>query len=334
MSIATQTKKSKKTATTSPVITGKHLSRKPRRANDPVPTNVELPSSAVFVPSSNVEDLVGGVQLKHETQNTHDAADAILKITVHWRLRQRWHKAEKSLILQAKALCRALVDGGDKNKGSELFDSVVDNKCEDLSVVFAVAPFIEAIENFRSKRETIEKDLAKLARKVPGYEFVKGVHGIGDGGYASLIGEAGDISMYRSVAALWKRMGLAVIEGGRQRRVADAEAALVHGYSPSRRSVMWNVGNGLIGGMGRGKRPAPGEDISEKDWTPYQKLFVERCRYECARDPDKMPLKEVEKDDELRESYPKHAQSRAKRYVEKRFLRELYAAWQKELNGA
>jgi hypothetical protein len=79
--------------------------------------------------------------------------------------------------------------------------------------------------------------------------------------------------------------------------------------------------------MGRGKRPAPGADLDQYDWTPYERLFVERCRYECANNPEKMPLATSVKDGELRESYPKHAQARAKRYVEKRFLRELYAKW-------
>lgn len=254
--------------------------------------------------------------------------EAINDIQIEWRLRQRWHKAEKSLILQGKALCRAWTDG-DKTAASDLFDSVFKDAESDPAYADALQPFIVSIRHFQLKREAVEKIIAKRVRTLPVYGWVKDIHGIGDGGFASLIGEAGDIGSYKSVAAVWKRMGVAVIGDIRQRRVTDADLAAAHGYSPARRSVLWNIGNGLIGGMGRGKRPYPGQDISETDWTPYQKLFVERCRYECARDPEKMPLKEVEKDGELRESYPKHAQNRAKRYVEKRFLRDLFAAWRK-----
>ena len=253
-------------------------------------------------------------------------AGVIGRIIYLWRMRQRWHRAEKSLILQGKALCRSLVDG-DKDIANKMFDDAVAGKEIDEATMLALIPFLLSVEHFNAAREEREKELAKLAKKLPAYKWIESVNGIAAGGYASLIGEAGDIRDFKSVAALWKRMGLAVIEGGRQRRVTNADDALVHGYSPSRRSTMWNIGNGLIGGMGRGKRPAPGADLSDYDWTDYQKLFVERCRYECANNPEKMALATVEKDGELRESYPKHAQSRAKRYVEKRFLRDLYAQW-------
>jgi hypothetical protein len=247
-------------------------------------------------------------------------------IIYYWRMRQRWHRAEKSLILQGKALCRSIVQGT-KEEGSALFDDAEAGKDVDSATLAALAPFLMSIEHFRKARLGVEKELASRAKKIPAYDWILSVRGIAAGGYASLIGEAGDIGSYKSVSALWKRMGLAVFEGVRQKRMTNAEDALLHGYNPSRRSVMWNIGNGIIGSMGRGKRPAPGADLDQYDWTPYERLFVERCRYECANNPEKMPLATSVKDGELRESYPKHAQARAKRYVEKRFLRDLYAKW-------
>lgn len=255
-------------------------------------------------------------------------------IVYRWRQRQRWHRAEKSLVLQGKALCRSIVEGGDKDKASKLFDRAFEGKDDvDVATMAALAPFIDSIHHFITSRKAIEKELEKLAKKLPCWKIVENIHGIGPGGYASLIGEAGDLTKYRSVAALWKRMGVAVIGDTRQRKVAGAEEALVHGYSPGRRSVLWNIGNGLIGGMGRGKRPEVGASLDDYEWTDYQKLFVERCRYECAKNPEKLPQKEVDKDGVMLESYPKHVQSRAKRYVEKRFLREMYAAWRNEILG-
>lgn len=299
-----------------------------------------IENHTLYAPVSNYADQDGPetqkliVSIADDTSHTPVAThreDAVIigKIQYLWRMRQRWHKAEKSLILQGKALCRSIV-GGDKEEASDLFDLAAEGKEVEESTMLALAPFLMSIEHFSQSRNKYEKELAKLARKLPAYDWVKSIHGIGDGGYASIIGECGDISNYKSVSALWKRMGLAVFEGTRQRKMSNAEDALLHGYNPSRRSVMWNVGNGLIGGMGRGKRPSPGEDISTKDWTDYQKLFVERCRYECANNAEKMPLATVQKNGEDRESYPKHAQARAKRYVEKRFLRELYSRWGQE----
>lgn len=308
--------------------------KKSRKATKKAETTMLMPSDAIYIsdhtPVANHRDdvgIVGGVHKPSVTQCIPDTAELISDITYLWRLRQRWHKAEKSLILQGKALCRSNVPEGDKKLATELFDRVADEKETDTGISSALQPFLLSIDHFESSRKGIEKELVKMARKLPAYDWVKSVHGIGDGGYASIIGEAGDITKYKSVAALWKRMGLAVIDGGRQRCVSNVDDALVHGYNPSRRSVMWNVGTNLIGGMGRGKRPAPNADLSDYDWHPYEKLFVERCRYECANNPEKMALATVEKDGELKESYPKHAQSRAKRYVEKRFLRDLYAQW-------
>ena len=83
-------------------------------------------------------------------------------------------------------------------------------------------------------------------------------------------------------------------------------------------------GSALIGGMGHGPRPLVGEDVSTReDLTVYQKLFVERCRIEVTRDETmRRPHTAAGK-----ESYSTHASNRAKRYVEKRFLRDLYLVW-------
>lgn len=259
-------------------------------------------------------------------------ASRIDNIVYLWRMRQRWHRAEKALILQGKALCRSLAKG-DKAEGSKMFDDALTGKPASDDIAFALAPFFSSIEQFSAPRAAYEKKLAKLVRDLPAYEFVKNTYGVGDLGFAGIVGECGDIGSYKSVSAVWKRLGLAVISGERQRKKAGDEA-LLHGYNPSRRSVMWNVGNGLIGGMGHGKRPAPGEDVSlREEWTTYQKLFVERCRYECERDPENFPMNVVEKDGEPRESYTKHTQARAKRYVEKRFIRHLFAAWRADVGA-
>lgn len=261
--------------------------------------------------------------------------DLIDQLTYQWRQRQRWHRAEKALILQGKALCRS-VCAGDKTEGSKLFEKVSSGETGDvdMAIVAGLMPFLLSIEHFETPRKAIEKDIEKLAKKLPAWKWIESIKGIGALSYGGIIGESGDITKYRSVAALWKRMGVAVIGDMRQRKVSGKEDALIHGYSPGRRSHLWNVGGGIIGGMGRGPRPFVGEDISlREEWTEWQKLFVERCRYECNKDPEKFPMATVEKDGEMKESYPKHVQNRAKRYVEKRFLRKLYAEWRREIYG-
>lgn len=111
------------------------------------------------------------------------------------------------------------------------------------------------------------------------------------------------------------------------RRGEIAQASEFYGkQAPKRRSAMFVIGGSLIGGMGRGKRPLVGQDLAETDWSPLEKLFVERLRHEAARDPAMaLPPTEVGK-----ESYTKHAAARAQRYVEKRFLRDLWRAWRRQ----
>ena len=276
-------------------------------------------------------------------------AEIALEIRELWRMRQRWHKAEKILILQAKAICRMYCEG-DKDKANKMYEDVV-NESENYDAVnMALMPFLPAIKNFAKERKAIEKRLEKLAQSLPVWkEFGEGIKGFGKLSLAAIVGETtcfnedGKIRTfgdYFSVQGLWKRMGLAVIDGERQRKKADAELALIHGYSPGRRSVMWNIGGLVIGGMGLGPRLRVGAGLEEyPDLTPYQKVFVERCRYLAQRDIDVLaenaehecqyrrdPVKHA-KTGEMRESFSKHCAASAKRYVEKRLIRDMYNAW-------
>lgn len=325
------------------------------RAGVVIPISESLQGSAPHSTSALGNDLDGVG--RHHSESQMAPADAIEILVSQWRMRQRWHKAEKSLVLQAKAICRGFCNG-DKAKANELFDNIYDlfaytqavqeaeaigKVCRkkapsaadvDVDAQIALVPFLPAIYRFAKDRENLEKDMCKRTRTLPAYGWAMAIKGLGESGFASIVGEAGDIGSYRTVSGLWKRMGLAVINGERQRRVSDADLAIVHGYSPSRRSVAWNVGNGLIGGMGNGYRPIVGEDIETNDsLTHYGKMFVHRCRYLVERDVEKFSRGTSVKEGVERESYSKHCASSAKRYVEKKFLRDLYAAWRRETLG-
>jgi hypothetical protein len=112
---------------------------------------------------------------------------------------------------------------------------------------------------------------------------------------AAIVGEAGDLSNYANPAKLWKRLGLAVMpDGTRQRRVTGVEG-LEHGYSPARRSVVWNIGACIV-----------------KAGGPLKAVYDARKVYETPRVETKG-----------------HAHNRAQRYVEKRFVRDLWIAWRR-----
>jgi hypothetical protein len=166
-----------------------------------------------------------------------------------------------------------------------------------------------------------------MSLRLPVAGVIAKTKGLGPLGLIGIVGEAGDISAYRSVQAVWKRLGLAVIDGERQGRRKDKDEAELHGYSPQRRSVMWNVGSSLVGSMGHGPRPKVGEDVSRReDLSRWQKIYIERMRYEVARDPSQSRPAAV-KDGTKYESFSKHASNRARRYVEKQFLKYLFREW-------
>ena len=96
-----------------------------------------------------------------------------------WRTRQRWHRAEKSLVLSAKAACRGWV-GGDKVAASALFKAEQKKKIDDdlafgLSLLIdgatpittTLRPFLIAIARFAKERKVVEKELDKLVRELP-----------------------------------------------------------------------------------------------------------------------------------------------------------------------
>lgn len=290
--------------------------------------------------------------MKNETENgdhhsgeTHPYAVAapderfsdplVGQIRALWRRRQRWHRAEKSLLLQSSAICRGFVgvngkaDKAGLENASKLLKRIEEctSTDDEIDAAISCAPLLNARNQIGKERAACEKVLAKLAKQTPCAEFIEDTKGVGLQSLAAIIGEAGDLSKYKSVSGLWKRLGLAVIGGERQRKKADAIAAKEHGYDPQRRSVMFNIGGGLIGGMGHGPRPLVGEDTSVRDdLSPYQKLFVDRLRYHAAADPEKHARKTTK---EGKESFSSHAANMARRYVEKRFLRELFAEWRR-----
>jgi hypothetical protein len=183
----------------------------------------------------------------------------VLQEIVHgWRLRQRYLRATNALILQGRALCRAFTDG-DKELANALYDRIAaDEESGELDTKIingtatpeeaALRPLLIATKAPREECERFERTLERLAVQLPLWkQWGKDVKGLGEHTFASLIGEAGhDITSYRSPACLWKRFGLAVIRGQRQRRVTDEELAEEMGYNPSRRAVAWVMADSLL----------------------------------------------------------------------------------------
>jgi hypothetical protein len=224
------------------------------------------------------------------------------------------HRAEKSMTLRIRAKCFRLCDG-DKKEAEKVYKSML-NGCKHELAIFALStatPFISARSVLEQERKHTKKQMAKLAKDLPVYPWVESVRGFGAPGFAMIIGEAGDLSNYSTHSKLWKRLGLAVINGDRQRRVSGADA-IVHGYCPSRRAVVWSIGDSMI--------KAGGE---------YADLFRARKEYErekaAAEGLTVCPQGKIPAKNSEQYRSDGHIRSRAQRYMEKRLVRDLWREW-------
>ncbi len=266
---------------------------------------------------------------------THpDAAHIIAEIRIQWRMRQNWHRAEKSLTLQIRAICRAF-HGGSITESEPLYKEITGKSKDGTTTDFgplayaAAFPLIDAFNIIKIQRTTVEKRLCKLVKQLPIYAWMKETPGIAEAGIYGVVGEAGDLSNYSNPAKLWKRFGMGLVGGEPQRKCKDAIKAIAHGYSPARRAAMWVTGVALL-----------------KTAGPYRELYLERKQVEHAKaiaeglipvttsagtvkswEKLGLELLKVTKIDQKLHRSAGHMARRAQRYMEKRLLRNMWRAW-------
>jgi len=222
----------------------------------------------------------------------------------------------KRIALQAAQLI-ACGEKVAKGKKHDLSDT---EEFKEHEAIILVAINSRAPTDEFEKRAT--KEMERLAKSLPVWEqFGEGIRGFGAGSLAVIIGEAGDLANYSTHSKLWKRMGLAVMDGVRQGGLgkgAGADAWIEHGYSPIRRSRMWNIGDTLMKGNKDG---------------PYRSVYLARKQYERNRavangltvaPSAKIPAKR--RDEFISDG---HIHMRSQRYMEKRLLRDLWKAWRR-----
>jgi len=169
-----------------------------------------------------------------------------------------------------------------------------------------------AITPLNNLRKAIESEMKKKARALDVFPWVKGIYGLSEYGLAQIIGEAGDLSNYKSVAAVWKRFGLACDASGRRQGTVPAEITgearkqmyIEDGYVPRRRSIMYCIG----------------ESIVKVNKGTYNAHYRRRKDYEAGRGDENKPKNKM------------HAHRRAMRYSTKMLLKDLYLEWV-ELRG-
>jgi hypothetical protein len=212
-----------------------------------------------------------------------------------WRQRQDLRRAERRLDLQCQAICRR-ASGGDKEAAGKLWALICADKSDNPGLTMLLSPYTGAMDRLSASAKALEKELIKMVRKMPLWTgWAVNVRGMAELSFAGMVGEAARaVSEYRSVSALWKRFGLAVIEGERQRLV-KGDAALVHGYAPQRRAYAYTLSTNLM--------------RSQRAEDPYRALYDRRKAYEMERGLPKA-----------------HAHNRALRVMVKELLKHAWVA--------
>lgn len=185
---------------------------------------------------------------------------------------------------------------------------------------------IQARAPFDTIERTAEKEMVRLARTLPVWPWCEAIRGFGPVSLAIIVAEAGDLANYADKGRLWKRLGVALVDGVRQGGLAkNAPKAdwIAHGYSRQRRSRLFNIGDALV----KGNKRADGAD------GPYRACYLARKDYERARAEAAglrvVPAARIPKGREAEFMSEGHVHRRAQRYMEKRLLRDLWQAWRR-----
>jgi len=222
-------------------------------------------------------------------------------------------RPEVRLTLQIKSICRRICSrqcpdfdtdakryAWIKKEGRLLYKAIMKGQQHDL--LHEGAPACLTLLSIRAviHKEIlpVERRLKELVQKLPVWEWWDSICGLGALGLATIVAETGDLSNYSGPAKVWKRMGVAVIEGERQRKKKGVEA-FKHGYSPRRRSVTWVVSDSLL-----------------KKKNIYKELYDDRKAKQSEIWPDRAKG---------------HLHNEARRYVGKRLLLHLWREWRRDL---
>lgn len=147
----------------------------------------------------------------------------------------------KALYARADRLLKAAA-------GKTLREQPTESDQQHIQLVAPMAmAWAAAIAPVATHRAAVEKAMRQYAMALPVWPVVEPIAGLGALGLAILVGHAGALGDYRGPACLWKRFGVACLDGEAQRRVAgDAEKAIRMGFDATRRAAIYNATTALI----------------------------------------------------------------------------------------
>jgi len=232
---------------------------------------------------------------------------------------QQYRIANSNRLVRVPAYLGKVAEKEDQNKFVENQDTIVKGdrwklraQVLDELVVEPPTSFDNWDGFFKDKLELfyeIEKMVMKRIKKVlvghPIWEgYLKDVNGVGPVIAASLIGEIGDANRFEKTSDLWAYAGKAVIDGKAQRRTRGQKS----NWNKYLQLALWKFGSSVM-------------KVGARYKSKYCELYYSRKQYEIENHD--RTCKTIQEKGKC--SAPKlHIHSRAIRYVEKKFLSDLY----------
>jgi hypothetical protein len=167
-----------------------------------------------------------------------------------------------------------------------------------------------------------EAEMTRLVADLPGFKFQEATRGFGAIGFAQIVGEAGNLSAYKTPSRLWKRLGYAPYGGLAMStwlrpkwrpRPLEKEEWIENPFKPERYAIMAQIGLYVWMSQWIGKNKT--EDGVGKPNGPYGEVYQHRREHTATVHPDWTDG---------------HAHLDALRYVMKRLLLHVYRAWHQE----
>ncbi|MDX0262927.1 hypothetical protein GOC60_17245 [Sinorhizobium meliloti] len=226
-----------------------------------------------------------------------NAAKALVRRALGWRYDDEEAGREKMNARAARIVAAALAGKEQAPEDASAFG----NLAFDLATVAA------AIEPCKTARHIIELEMQRIARKLPVYPWAKSVRGLGERALAVVVAEAGDLSGYPTKGHLWKRLGLAPLDGKaystwRSKGGLSAEQWTDAGYSPRRRAEIYAL---ISEPLLRGQTPVSG---------PYRAIYDRRRQRTAESHPDWTDA---------------HSHMDALRVMTKYLIRDLWSEWRR-----
>lgn len=229
-------------------------------------------------------------------------------------------KERRKKFAEAAALIKAVAESGDDSG----FNSVIRTT-------------LIGIDAFNALKDTFEREMVRLARRLPVAAWVQAPQRRGFGllFLAIVVGEAGDLSDYANPAKLWRRMGCAPWSFGGKTLMAatwrsgkegklPASEWESYGYSPRRRSIAYLIGEGIVK-----QNTVLGGSAD---------AYAETDSGSAAAVPGPYRLRYDEAKARARELHPEYSDLRCHRHAmllaTKRLLRDLWVEWHSLAGGS